>query len=406
MTRADGDRNAVNGLMIAFAFTLPYHVMRTAAAAGVRVHVLGNGASRGLRLSRHCRAYHGSDYAGDAEALLAEIIELVGRHAIDVVFPSDDVSTRLLAVLGDRLPVRTTPLPALATFDLLNDKWNFTRFCLGHGIRAPQGWLFDDGASLRRALDSGEIALPLTIKPTNRSGGIGVIHLRDAGEAALLDTVDYRPVLAQRYIRGETVGISVLCEHGRVVAHATQRRDATRFQLFANSDLLDHVTRLIAVTGYHGPANFDAVLADDDGLSYLVECNPRFWYTIYLSMIAGLNFVDLALGRSLSPSPATLHRAEIRLSWSSILTRPWRATRLDWKFLYYDISDPLAYLVQRTKSYDDSEVAVPVAEMGGHQRIDRSVVLKRRRRAPRRPPDLDGFGALTPPPRRISGELR
>jgi hypothetical protein len=57
MTQAGGDRAVRNGLMIAFAFTLPYHVMRSAAAAGVRVHVLGNGASRGLRLSRYCRSY-------------------------------------------------------------------------------------------------------------------------------------------------------------------------------------------------------------------------------------------------------------------------------------------------------------------------------------------------------------
>jgi biotin carboxylase len=371
MTQAGGDRAVRNGLMIAFAFTLPYHVMRSAAAAGVRVHVLGNGASRGLRLSRYCRSYRDSKFAGDAEILLAEIRELAKQKPIDIVFPSDDVSTRLLAALGDRLPVRCAPLPSLATFDLLNDKWNFTQFCLEHDVRAPQGWLFDSAAALRHAVDSGEIALPLTVKPTNRSGGFGVIHIREPDEIARIDAVDYRPILVQRHIRGETIGISVLCDRGRVVAHATQRRDAERFQLFANPDLLDNITRLAALTGYHGPANFDAVLADEDGLSYLVECNPRFWYTIYLSMIAGLNFVDLALNRS-SATPtetATLEHGDIRLSWWNTLTRPWRASRLDWRFLVYDLSDPLAYLVQRAKSYDDSEVAVPAGEMNAYDRI-------------------------------------
>ena len=66
----------MNGLMIAFAFTLPYHVLRTATAAGVRVHVLGNGASRGLRMSRYCRTYHETPFCGDMEALLGEIDEL------------------------------------------------------------------------------------------------------------------------------------------------------------------------------------------------------------------------------------------------------------------------------------------------------------------------------------------
>ena len=68
---------------------------------------------------------------------------------------------------------------------------------------------------------------------------------------------------------------------------------------------------------------------------------------------------------------ATLARGEVRLSWWKILTRPWRATRLDWKFLAYDLSDPLAYLVQRANLYDDSAVAVPADAMNARRRIDR-----------------------------------
>jgi ATP-grasp in the biosynthetic pathway with Ter operon len=362
--RGGGTRNA---LMIAFAFSLPYHVMRCAAAAGVRVHVLGNGASRGLRMSRHCRGYHESHSGGDPESLLGEIRDVVKRYDINIVFPSDDVSTRLLSALGDRLPVRTSPVPALATFDLLNDKWSFTRFCAENGVRAPQGWLLESGATLRQGVQSGEIALPLTVKPINRSGGFGVIHIREAAELAQLDAADYRPLLAQRHIAGETIGISVLCEHGRVVAHAVQRRDTARFALFDNPDLLANVRRLASLTGFHGPANLDAVMSDD-GLSYIVECNPRFWYTISLSMVAGLNFVGLALSevqRDAGESVALRH-GEVRLAFLPTLLRPWRATPLDRKFVAYNLGDPIAYLLQRANAYDDSEVAVPVAQMAAH----------------------------------------
>lgn len=363
--------------MVAFAFSLPYHVLRTAAAAGVRVHVLGSGASRGLRMSRYCRGYRESRFAGDPEALAAEIAELVACEAIEVVFPSDDVSTRLLAALAPCLPVRTTPLPELAAFDLLNDKWNFTRFCEENGIRAAPGSLFASGEALRRAVDAGEAALPLTVKPINRSGGFGVLHLRGAADLAALDRVDYRPILAQRHIVGETIGISVLCDRGRVVAHAVQRRENGRFQLFAEPELVADVTRLAALTGLNGPANFDAVLADADRRSYLVECNPRFWYSIYMAMIAGLNFVGLALDQAFGEAPGadtSLARGEFSLSWSDILARPWRATRSDWRLLRYDVSDPLAYLLRRANSYDDSDVAVPIADMSRYRGIQRPAV--------------------------------
>jgi hypothetical protein len=368
MISAGGDRAAVNGLMIAFAFTLPYHVMRTATAAGMRVYVLGNGASRGLRLSRHCRGYHRSGYAGDAETLLAEIRELARRHGIEILLPSDDVSTRLLATLGDRLPVPSFPVPAVPTFDLLNDKWNFTKFCLSHGVRAPEAWLFDDAAGLRDALDRGAVRLPLTVKPTNRSGGYGVFHIRDRDEIALIDRVDYTPVLAQRHIPGESVSITLFCDEGNVRAHVAQLRDEAHFRVFAHPDLLANVARLAALTGFSGPVNCDAVLSAEDGLSYLVECNPRFWYSVYLVMLAGLNFVELAWAKP-GAGTATLDHGEIRFSLHRTLTRPWRASRLDWQFLVYNLSDPVAYLAQRANSYDDSEVAVPAGEMSHHQPV-------------------------------------
>ncbi|HWD60619.1 MAG TPA: ATP-grasp domain-containing protein [Stellaceae bacterium] len=359
----------MNALMVAFAFTLPYHVMRTAAAAGLRVRVLGDAASAGLRRSRVCRGFDETHSAGDPELLLAEIAELARRHAIDIVFPADDVSTRLLALLGDRLPVRCVPLPDLATFDLLNDKGNFTRFCRDNGVRAPRFWLFDDAAGLRAALRGGEVDLPVTVKPTNRSGGIGVVHIREPAELDRLDAIDYRaidyrPVLVQRHVSGEPVSITALCDDGRVVAHVAHQRDARRFRVFADADLLANIASLAALTRYRGIINCDAVLRDD-GRAFLVECNPRFWYSIYLVMLAGLNFVELALAPGAPALPATLECRRFRLSLRAILARPWRASRLDWAFLRYNFGDPFAFALQRAKPYDDSEVAVPVDMMTG-----------------------------------------
>ncbi|HWB49558.1 MAG TPA: ATP-grasp domain-containing protein [Stellaceae bacterium] len=354
----------MNGLMVAFAFTLPYHVMRVATAAGIRVRVLGGGAARGLAASRYCRGYQETRSGGDADILLAEIARAVDRCKIDVLLPADDVSTRLLAGLAGRLPARCAPLPEVATFDLLNDKWNFTGFCLSRGIRAPQAWLFETADGPRTALDTGTLALPITAKPTNRSGGVGVLHLRRPADVALLDIVDYRPVLAQRHIGGEAVSITLLCDHGRVRAHVAHQRDAARFRVIADADLLANAVRVAALTGYHGVVNFDAVLSEEDGLAYLVECNPRFWYSIYLVMLAGLNFVELALAPPGSfAEPATLAAGDIRLSLRRALVKPRQARPLDRAFVSYCLSDPVAFSLQRAKVYDDSAVAVPAAQM-------------------------------------------
>lgn len=371
-----------NGLMIAFAFTLPYHVLRTAAAAGVRVHVLGSGPSAAIRASRHCASYRRSQLRWDADPdpdmLLAEICAVARQRSIDVVFPSDDVSTRLLAAIRDRLPVPSTPLPDLAMFDRLNDKGNFTRYALDHGVRVPECWLYDRTEALRRDLADGRLALPVTVKPTNRSGSAGVIHIRDQREMAQLAAVDYRPILVQRHIVGETIGISAICRDGRVLAHATQRRDERRFELFANPDLVRNVERLAASVRLNGPANFDAVLEESSGLAYIVECNPRFWYTIYLPMILGLNFVAVALGAGNAPPgpPATLEKAEASLALRSTLTRLWRASRADRAVAAYHLCDPLIYFLGRRKLIDDSAVAVEADSMQAYDMPPEAVMAR------------------------------
>lgn len=354
--------------MVAFGFILPYHLLRTATAAGVRVEVLGSGAARALRTSRFCAAFHQSRAHGngesDDELILDELRRIVKHRAVDIVFPSDDVSTRLLASIRDRLPVRASPLPDLATFDLLNDKGNFTRYAHDHGVRVPECWLYEEREEVWRDVAAGRLKLPITVKPTNQSASRGVIHLRDQDEVRLLREIDYRPVLVQRHIVGETIGISVICRDGKVLAHATQRRTDERFELFANPDLVRNVERLVAAVGLNGPANFDAVVEASSGLAYIVECNPRYWYTIYLPMLLGLNFFDVAIreGRA-GFAPATLERAEARLRIRSTIARPWKARPQDRAVAAYHLGDPLVYLLGRGKLIDDSGVAVEVARM-------------------------------------------
>ncbi len=359
-----------NGLMVAFAFTLPYHVMRAAADAGIKVHVLGNGVSDALRTSRHCASYRWLDGPGEPEnaaQILDEIENLVRRHKIDVIFPSDDVSTRLLIAIRNRLPVRSSLLPDLATFDLLNNKWNFTRYCHAEGVRVPEGWCFETLGSLRAALRSGEIALPLTVKPTNRSGSVGVFHLREESDRALLDRIEYQPILVQRHIIGESVCISTICRDGRVIAHAGQRRDQRRFSLFSHPDLLRNTERLAAATGLTGPANFDAIIEAETDLAYIVECNPRFWYTIYLSMLFGLNFMRPALAEQApAAEPETMVSDALELSLRHTIRHYFRAKPTDRALARYHLLDPIPYFLFRRGWVDDSDVAVDVALMNAY----------------------------------------
>jgi hypothetical protein len=369
----------IKGLLVGFSFALPYHVMRCAVDAGLSVHVLGNGPAGGLRHSRFCDGYHpaafdhtSSDYVVAAE----EIRSLVAREGFDVVFPSDDVSTRLLAAVKNVIGVRTSAIPSLSGFDLLNDKWNFYQLCVDHYVRVPSSRLYEDVDELYYELSAGLFPLPVTIKPTNRSGAVGVHHILSQRDMAILQGIDFGPVLAQRFIKGRDVGINVLCDRGKVVAYNIQERAGRSFRLFEDPDLLANVVRAVAAAGLHGPANIDAILEDDTGLGYLLECNPRFWYTIYMSMVLGQNFVEMSLNLEDRAHDAAQKPVgtSVRLNRAlfSGLFAPWRHKRADWRMLGYHLADLIPYVCEKKSIYDDRHVAVDKKVMEAYPHLSAS----------------------------------
>ncbi|MGH7093322.1 MAG: ATP-grasp domain-containing protein [Stellaceae bacterium] len=266
---------------------------------------------------------------------------------------------------------------------MLNDKWNFTRFCRDIGARAPQGWCFETVDGLRTVLRAGEIELPITLKPTTRSGGVGVVHIRDDSEIALLDRIDYRPILVQRHIFGEEISLSAVCRHGIILAHTVHRRTVRRFQLFSEPDLLETARRVVAAARYNGPVNFDAVREDTTGLSYIVECNPRFWFSIFLQLIAGINFfaVTLAGDAETPPVVRTTTSDVVDLSLRQALTHFRRATVLDRRLAQYHLSDPIPYLLNWARLVDDSEVAVHADQTNVYVEMEPVVASVASRRA-------------------------
>jgi biotin carboxylase len=340
----------LRGLLVCGLFTLPYRAMRCAVAAGVSVSVLGNAGSEGLRRSRLCARYTETTRAFDGtcdDGMIATVNAAIARDDIDLVFAGDQPSTRSLIAMAPHLSAPCFPMPDLATFDLLNDKARFTELCEALGVLCPPTQVFADRGALLASLARGETPVPAVVKPLSLDGNRGVTVVESAA-AVIAATIDYRPVLVQRFIEGADIGASVYAERGRVLGYICHRLRRATYIALDLPVVFDALSRIVAATGATGILNFDMRL-DPAGQVHFLECNPRVFYKMPLSMLLGVNFTALGLAAMTggAPDARMVPPGSAVRSMKAILAAlptPWRITRRDIAMLGYILADPVPYI--------------------------------------------------------------
>lgn len=341
----------MKGLMISRLVTHPYRVMRTFSELDVEVHVLGSKITEGLKYSRYCKSFTKSlfDFDGDfCPEMADEANAVIDRLGIDIVFPSDHASCRSFHGIKDRLRAKSFPGPSLEVFDELNDKSKFTKLCQDLGIPTPATQVFENRQQLFDQIESSGIHLPSIAKPLNLAANRGIVKLSKdnvCDSRSLMTLINYEPIIVQDFIDGEDIGASIYCVEGRIthfIAHALKDGVYSTFGGLGIFESLDKIARKFALDGVY---NFDMRLTPDGQVFYL-ECNPRFFYKMNLSMIAGMNFVEPGINPEVSQSLIVAPDSQTRTSRAlpAVAIQPWRLTKHDLAFLRYTFKDPVSYL--------------------------------------------------------------
>ena len=335
-------------LLVSAGCNMAYRIMRCAAAAGVRTYVLGGPASVGLARSRYCRGFATTDVptdGGHREGLAEAINASIRRWGIDLVLAGDVPAIRSLIAVRDRIDGPCFPAPDLESFDLLNDKWRFHGLCAAAGVPTPETWLFPNVEVLDNALRNGSLPAKLIAKPLSRWSGDGCVALNAGTWRSAIAQIGYAPVLVQRFVEGEDICASVYWERGAARAFIAYGFRQGVYRSFPAPAIRETLERILTPLAVDGVFNFD-MRRDREGRAYYLECNPRFFFTIALALLAGVNFVAPGLGRGPSgyveaaertlPSP----RALLHMTCSS----PWRIGRQSWRRLGHALADPIPYL--------------------------------------------------------------
>jgi predicted ATP-grasp superfamily ATP-dependent carboligase len=314
--------------------------LATARSLGLKGHDVVVHADRSPSLggiSRYCSmAGSGPAAYEDPEGFVTSIVELARQQEIDLLLPMTEVSTLLLTCHRDRLPPSChLPFPAYDSVRQAGNKAEVLDLAQKLGVPVPDSVTLESPKDLDAL--TGALSYPLVVKPARSrvltsSGWLSnsvsyasdVSQLRERLSALAPEAY---PVLLQERIVGAGVGVFVLCDRGKPVAHFAHRRLREKppsggVSVLCESTQVDpvvahHVSRLVQVLEWHGPAMVEFKRDGRDGSLRLMEINGRFWGSLQLAIDAGVDFpallVDMA--RGCAPAEPPQYRMGVRCRW-------------------------------------------------------------------------------------------
>lgn len=267
--------------------------------------VLGGPETVALRWSALCRRHVTISLDGSDDTTFVQAVNaIVARWPHVVLIPADCDAIRLVNRVRQMLALPITPIPAQITLDTLDDKWRFHQFCTTHGLPVPATRYYSSKRDLDFDAIVADLGLPFVVKPISLAGstGVHIVRCRADLEQDILNNPGYEfgSVIAQKYIDGPDIDVSVLALDGKMSAFAIQQTDQARIVFLANAQLEAMAAELCRASAYHGVMHIDARIEAATGKVFLIESNPRFWASLTASVWCGLNFV----AESIMPAPA------------------------------------------------------------------------------------------------------
>jgi predicted ATP-grasp superfamily ATP-dependent carboligase len=266
------------------------------------------------------------------EFLLKEIKE----NHYDCLFPMEEETLLLLAKYHSEISPYTYLLsPGLKKIEFVRDKRNLMEFAETHGIPTPKTFQISPSFSLSSLMAEGrvgEIPIPAVIKPRISSGSFGIIYVKKRED--LIPSYQsvherYPFPLIQEWIPdgGGTFGFSALCDeasnikaafvHKKLRMYPVQGGPSTLREGVEHPQIMELGLSLFKSLNWAGVGMVEFKVDPRDGIPKLMELNPRFWGSLQLAIVSGVDFpyLILRMARGESFEPILRYNVGKRCRW-------------------------------------------------------------------------------------------
>ena len=210
-----------------------------------------------------------------------KILEICKKEQIKGVLSLIDPELSLLAANEEKFKsVGTTVIGS--SYDLCEmalDKMQMYEWLKNHGYNCARSWMDKD--EFYKAVDAGEIAYPVFVKPYRGSASISISKVYDKETVDLLFAHE-DDLMIQEFLSGQEIGADVYIDliSGEVVSIFTKKKikmragETDKAVSFKDEKLFRLIERFVNEAGYRGQIDID--IFEINGQYYISEVNPRF----------------------------------------------------------------------------------------------------------------------------------
>lgn len=232
------------------------------------------------------------------------LLDVVKKDGYQAIFPvTDSIVIPIAKYKQEFCKYTLVPPPDYEVLMKAMDKAETIKIAQENAISCPKTYLIDDIEEVETVKD--ELRFPVVIKPRRSSGSRGLTLCQSAEE--LLSrypkaVVAYGPCIIQEYIPhgGEELGVYALLNFDSELRAVTvQKRlrsypvsggPSTLRETVKRPELVEIALRLLKALRWSGVAMVEFKVDPGDNQPKLMEVNPRWWGSLQLSILSGVDF--------------------------------------------------------------------------------------------------------------------
>jgi predicted ATP-grasp superfamily ATP-dependent carboligase len=237
------------------------------------------------------------------------VLKEIKKNHYECLFAMEEETLLLVAQHREEISRYTYLLiPNSQKLEFVRDKGNLLRFAEAHGIPTPKSWYEPPTPTLPpwgRGEGGGYV-----IKPRISSGSFGIAYVRKGEDLVPLYQkvhAQYPFPLVQEWIPdgGGTFGFSALFDggsnvkaafiHKKLRMYPIQGGPSTLREGVQHSQIMELGLSLLKSLNWTGVAMAEFKVDPRDGIPKLMEVNPRFWGSLHLAIVSGVDFPYLML---------------------------------------------------------------------------------------------------------------